>query len=63
MAGNFITKMFDNTTELLDNENSIIKLTCEMDFENLTNIIDTYLLTIAKDHKYSYSGNGIVLYC
>ena len=55
MAGNFITKMFDNTTELLDNENSIIKLTCEMDFENLTNIIDTYLLTIAKDHKYSYN--------
>ena len=60
IAGNFITRMFDNTTKQLDIENSISKFICEMEFESLTKTIEVYFVTFANDQKYIYSGNGIV---
>ena len=60
IAGNFISKMFENTSKQIELENSILKFTCEWDYETITKAIESFFIANAKDTKYTYTGNGIV---
>jgi hypothetical protein len=60
IAGNFISNMFNNTTKHYDSENSLYKLMCEMDFENMKKVIEAYFTTSTKHAKFTYTGNGVV---
>lgn len=61
IAGNFISKMFDNTSKKLEAEYTVFKLICETEFDNLTKTIESYFMNVTKDPKYTYTGNGIVI--
>jgi hypothetical protein len=52
--------MFNNTTKQIDTENSLYKLICEMDFDNMKKVIEAYFSSSTKDAKFTYTGNGVV---
>jgi hypothetical protein len=60
IAGNFVSNMFNNTTKQIDTENSLYKLICEMDFDNMKKVIEAYFSSSTKDAKFTYTGNGVV---
>lgn len=60
IAGNFISNMFDKTSKQIDLEDSLFKLICEMDYENMIKTIEAFFISFTKDARFTYSGNGVV---
>jgi hypothetical protein len=62
IAGNFLTRLFDNTSKQIDLENSVMKFTVQADYETSAKTVESYFTLSTRDPRYTYTGNGVVTF-